>query len=769
MKLRTQILLFLFLFALAPLLLLVSITMPVVLDRIEDLYHRAYLQNLRADFRDLDQHIASRQEMLRLLAKLPEPGILMEPEGYGVEEIDEARATYVEWTNRILDDQLDVARVVFTDRKGHHQFWLERDPGSLLLRPTLVPPPALPRELVDAGLSAQPRSVVISPIRVDREGGPFNFLTLNLAIPVVLEPGTDSVGLVYITVDVGGMARAYAQTLWVHDDGSYLQHPQTGGIGNNAFKDFPGLEQEFATKRLALWEAADGRQTIWVPMFATDDDGILWVGRAVDPSPLVAFQRVLVLRGLIVVIIVVLVIWMLASWFAGRAARFGDELTAGIGQMLEDRPVSFGWRGTQEFRELGENLTKLADIHARNTRNLRVHTRELEASNRYKSEFLANVSHELRTPLNSILLLSKLLAGKAHLTHEERQQAEVIHRAGQDLRELIDNILDLSRIEAGETVFTPEPLELRQLLEDLLEMVRPQFEAKGLYLELVVDDDAPMELVSDGGKVRQIVKNFLSNAVKFTEHGGTTVRLARNGLDASARPVRIDVTDSGIGIPVAKQKVIFEAFKQAEGSINRRYGGTGLGLSISRGLAHLLGGEISLHSVPGQGATFSLCLPSEFTAAPQSTELREEPPGVEEDEGAPPAADFSGHTVLVVERDLGQMLRLAPLLESWKIRVVGAADLEEAIEVLDDDPECQTVLLHVDDAEPGTCATIQNIGQHAGSEGMIILMAEDCGSADRLPCATPMVRSCIPLPADPARVREVLDECLGRKAVNRKE
>lgn len=769
MKLRTQTLLFLFLFALAPLLLLVSITMPLVLDRIEDFYHGAYLQNLRADFRDLDQHIASRQEMLRLLAKLPEPGVLMEPDGHNYTEIDEARATYVEWTNRILDDQLDVARVVFTDAEGRHRFWLERDPASLVLRPTLTPPPALPQEYIEAGLAAQARSVVISPIRVDREGGPFNFLTLNLASPIVLEPGTDTVGLVYITVDVGGMARAYAKTIWVHDDGTYLQHPQSSGIGTNAFNDFPGLEQEFATKRLALWESADGRQTIWVPMFATDDNGILWVGRAVDPSPLAAFQRILVLRGLIVVIVVVLVIWLLASWFAGRAARFGDELTTGIEQMLEDSPVSFSWRGTQEFRELGENLTKLAEIHARNTRNLRAHTKELEASNRYKSEFLANVSHELRTPLNSILLLSKLLRTKPHLTDDDHQQAEVIHKAGQDLKDLIDNILDLSRIEAGETTVHPAPIELPQLLTDLMEMVRPQFEARGLYLDLVVDDDAPRELVSDEGKVRQIIKNFLSNAVKFTDTGGATVHLARNLPQDNPLPVRIDVTDTGIGIPQSKQKVIFEAFKQAEGSTNRRYGGTGLGLSISRGLAHLLGGEISLRSEPGNGATFSLSLPAESTSAPPSAEIDEAPQSAVEEEGGAPEADFTGHTVLLVEHELAHLLRLAPLLESWRIQVVGAADLEEALEVLHEDPACKTVLLDVGASGRNAYGTIQAIRERIGPDGIVILMAEDCASAREARDVSRLIQGCLDLPADPANLREILDQNLGGNKNSRTE
>lgn len=762
MKFRTQTLLFLFLFALAPLLLLVFINMPLVLGRVQDLYHGAYLQNLRADFRDLDQHIASRQEMLRLLAKLPEPGTFLDTGAHDVEEIDDARANYVEWTNRILDDQLDVIRVVFTNAKGHNRFWLERDASSLILRPTLATPPTLPKEFFDAALSIQPGAILVSPIRVDREADPFHLLTLNIASPIVLQPGDPPSGIVYITVDVGGMARAYAQTLWVHDDGTYLQPPDRTGIGTNAFTDFPGLAEKFAAKRLALWESADGRRMIWVPLFHTENGSLLWVGRPVDTSPLASFQQALVLRGLIVVAVVVLVIWMLASWFAGRAAQIGQQLTDGIRRMLEDEPVTFQWRETQELRELGDNLSKLAKIHARNTRNLRAHARELEESNRYKSEFLANVSHELRTPLNSILLLSKMLAAKDQLDTQERQQAEVIHKAGQDLKDLIDNILDLSRIEAGETGIDLEDVRLPQLLEDLLELVRPQFDAKGLYLKFVVTDDAPREVLSDANKIRQIVKNFLSNAVKFTEQGGVTLALSANAEHPAAAvwPARIEVTDTGIGIPETKQTIIFEAFKQADGSTNRKYGGTGLGLSISRRLAHMLGGEIELTSTPGQGASFALMMPLQCEPAEPPPETPETAAAEADDDLVVPQANLSGAVVLVVERKLSPLLHITPLLESWNVRVIAAADLDEALEVLAEEPDCRTVLLDFDIPDQEACDTIQALYDHLHEEGAIIVMGTNCERAARFERIADQIADCITHPVDPDRLLKTLEKRL---------
>jgi len=763
-KIRTQTLGFLFLFGLAPLLLLVFINMPLVVDRVQALYHGAYLQNLRADFRDLDQHIVSRQEMLRLLAKLPEPGTFLDAKGHDVEEIDNARASYVEWTNRILDDQLDVTRVVFTDAKGQKRFWLERDTLSLLLRPTLTPPPDLPEDFFEAALNIQPRAVLVSSLRVDRDGGPFNLLTLNIASPISTHPGEAPSGLVYITVDVGGMARAYAQTtLWAHDDGTYLHPPDETGIGTNAFEDFPGLADKFAAKRLALWESPDGRRMIWVPLFPTENGSLLWVGRPVDTSPLEDFQQALVLRGLAVVGIVGLLIWLAASWFANRAARFGQELTDGIRRMLDDEPVTFGWRGTQELRQLGENLTKLAKVHARNTRNVRAHATELEASNRYKSEFLANVSHELRTPLNSILLLSKMLAAKEQLDQQERQQADVIHKAGQDLKNLIDNILDLSRIEAGETQADLEEVNLPELLDDLLELLRPQFDAKGLELTLLIEHDAPRLVVSDASKIRQIIKNFLSNAVKFTQDGGVIVTLGATPAHAEAQrkhPVRIEVRDTGIGIHPAKQGIIFEAFKQADGATNRKYGGTGLGLSISRRLASMLGGKIELVSAPGEGASFSLLLPLEGEPTQPAAETPENP-DAETDEDAPlPHADLTGITLLVVERKLNPLLRITPLLESWNVRVIAAADSDEALEVLAEEPDCRTVLVDFDMPDEQAYATIGVIRENLHEDGRIIVMGADCARARQLHEIARRVDDCIVCPVEPAQLLDVL----GRQA-----
>lgn len=232
---------------------------------------------------------------------------------------------------------------------------------------------------------------------------------------------------------------------------------------------------------------------------------------------------------------------------------------------------------------------------------------ELEASSRYKSEFLANMSHELRTPLNSALILAKLLADNkdANLTEEQVKYAQAIHSSNNDLLALINDILDLSRIEAGHVELTDENVAVSSVLQRLKDTFQPLAEQKGLGLVLQADADAPAQLVTDSQRLQQILKNLLANAVKFTEHGSVTLSVRGT---ASGR-IQFTVTDTGIGIPQAQTEVIFEAFRQADGSTRRRYGGTGLGLSISRDLAARMGGSISVVSEPGRGSSFTLELP----------------------------------------------------------------------------------------------------------------------------------------------------------------
>jgi CheY-like chemotaxis protein len=237
---------------------------------------------------------------------------------------------------------------------------------------------------------------------------------------------------------------------------------------------------------------------------------------------------------------------------------------------------------------------------------LRDHATRLESASRYKSEFLANMSHELRTPLNSSLILSKLLADnrEATLTAEQVNFAQAIYASNNDLLTLINDILDLSKIEAGHTEIVPEAVALDSMVERLRATFTPLAQQKTLNFTLDVAPETPDMLVTDPQRLQQVLKNLLANAVKFTQHGDVALHVSSAG-----DRLLFEVRDSGVGIPKDQQEIIFEAFRQADGSTSRRFGGTGLGLSISRELARRLGGDIRVDSEPGRGSTFTLDIP----------------------------------------------------------------------------------------------------------------------------------------------------------------
>jgi HAMP domain-containing protein/signal transduction histidine kinase/CheY-like chemotaxis protein len=262
--------------------------------------------------------------------------------------------------------------------------------------------------------------------------------------------------------------------------------------------------------------------------------------------------------------------------------------------------------------------------HAR--RALEEKAAELALTSKYKSEFLANMSHELRTPLNSILILGQQLGDNpgGHLTPKQVEFAKNIHSAGMDLQTLINDILDLSKIESGTVTVEAEEITFALLKQSVERMFHHLAESKNLKFTIDADSSLPPTLTSDPKRLQQILKNLLSNAFKFTSRGHVSMRMVMVDSGWSAdhpvlrsvpRALAIEVSDSGIGIAPEKQRLIFEAFQQADAGTSRKHGGTGLGLAISRELATLLGGEIKLTSVPGQGSTFTLYLPPAYTGS----------------------------------------------------------------------------------------------------------------------------------------------------------
>ena len=349
------------------------------------------------------------------------------------------------------------------------------------------------------------------------------------------------------------------------------------------------------------------------------------------------------------------------SEFTTLQMMFLEQLTTGIGIVLNSIEATMQTEGLlkqsqqlagelqaqqRELQQTNDQLEQKAqqlaernvEVERKNQeieqarRALEEKATELALTSKYKSEFLANMSHELRTPLNSILILGQQLTDNpdGNLTSRQVEFARTIHGAGTDLLNLISDILDLSKIESGTVTVDAEEIAFANLLDMIARPFRHEAETRQLAFEVNLDSNLGRIITTDSKRLQQVLKNLLSNAFKFTAQGGVrlTVSSVQSGwspehpvLKQAPAVVAFEVSDTGIGIPAEKQKVIFEAFMQADASTSRKYGGTGLGLAISRELSNLLGGEIHLRSAPNVGSTFTLYLPLKYvgpTLAPRS-------------------------------------------------------------------------------------------------------------------------------------------------------
>ncbi|MFI1369417.1 HAMP domain-containing protein [Streptomyces griseochromogenes] len=494
-------------------------------------------------------------------------------------------------------------------------------------------------------------------------------------------------------------------------------------------------------------------------------------------------------------------------------------------------------------------LEEKAELLARQNRDIEVKNTEIEearqvleeraeqlaVSMRYKSEFLANMSHELRTPLNSLLILAKLLADNAegNLSPKQVEFAETIHGAGSDLLQLINDILDLSKVEAGKMDVSPTRIALVQLVDYVEATFRPLTAEKGLDLSVRVSPELPATLHTDEQRLLQVLRNLLSNAVKFTDSGSVELVIRPAGADVPqkireqlleagaltdphADLIAFSVTDTGIGIAASKMRVIFEAFKQADGTTSRKYGGTGLGLSISREIAQLLGGEIHAQSEPGRGSTFTLYLPLHPSELPPqgyqqsvapleavdlvaseahlSSELsaveivtpaevksyqetqngaaalfrrrrRSLPPPEQwttlaEQESGPQQARpvrFGGEKVLIVDDDIRNVFALTSVLEQHGLSVLYAENGREGIEVLEQHDDVAVVLMDIMMPEMDGYATttaIRRMPQFAGLP--IIALTAKAMKGDREKAIESGASDYVTKPVDPDHLLAVM-------------
>jgi CheY-like chemotaxis protein/signal transduction histidine kinase/HAMP domain-containing protein len=344
----------------------------------------------------------------------------------------------------------------------------------------------------------------------------------------------------------------------------------------------------------------------------------------------------------------------LASLNSFTASQLGflEQLTASIGIVLNSIEATMQTEGLlkqsqqlaaelqtqkRELQQTNEQLAQKAqqlaeqnaEVERKNDeieqarRAVEEKATELALTSKYKSDFLANMSHELRTPLNSILILGQQLSENVdgNLTGKQVEFARTIHGAGSDLLNLITDILDLSKIESGTVTVVAEEVQVSAVVDAVVRPFRHEAESRGISLDIELDPSLDPKMITDSKRLQQVLKNLFSNAFKFTENGGVRLTVSRAAagwspdhpiLSRAPEAVAFVVADTGIGIPPEKQRIIFEAFQQADAGTSRKYGGTGLGLSISRELANLLGGEIQLSSTPGVGSTFTLYLPATY-------------------------------------------------------------------------------------------------------------------------------------------------------------
>jgi signal transduction histidine kinase/HAMP domain-containing protein len=501
--------------------------------------------------------------------------------------------------------------------------------------------------------------------------------------------------------------------------------------------------------------------------------------------------------------------------------------------------------------ELEEKAELLAqqnrDIEVKNTeieearQVLEERAEQLAVSMRYKSEFLANMSHELRTPLNSLLILAKLLADNAdsNLTPKQVEFAETIHGAGSDLLQLINDILDLSKVEAGKMDVSPTRIALVQLVDYVEATFRPLTAEKGLDLSVRVSPELPATLHTDEQRLLQVLRNLHSNAVKFTDSGAVELVIRPAGRDVpvaireqlleagslrdpGADLIAFSVTDTGIGIAASKMRVIFEAFKQADGTTSRKYGGTGLGLSISREIAQLLGGEIYAQSEPGRGSTFTLYLPLHPSELPpqgyqqsmpaleagdlvastsehgrtgvevempaevksyQETQngaaalfrrRRRTAPALEQRIGQPDqwsavehqaapqprrGIRFGGEKVLIVDDDIRNVFALTSVLEQHGLSVLYAENGREGIEVLEQHEDVAVVLMDIMMPEMDGYATTNAIRRMPQFAGLpIIALTAKAMKGDREKAIESGASDYVTKPVDPDHLLSVMDQ-----------
>jgi signal transduction histidine kinase/CheY-like chemotaxis protein/streptogramin lyase len=418
---------------------------------------------------------------------------------------------------------------------------------------------------------------------------------------------------------------------------------------------------------------------------------------------------------------------------------------------------------TERTRELSQEKQRVLEEKARTeqqNREIERLLKEAQQASRSKSEFLANVSHEIRTPMNGVIGMTDLVLSTA-LTPDQREHLETARLSATSLLGIINDVLDFSKIEAGCLELNPIPFSLRQCVQQTMRIFMLDAAARKLSLKVQIEDTVPDQVVGDPDRLRQVLINLVGNAVKFTEQGGVTVRVTREAADAGV-DLLFAVTDTGIGIPREKQDLIFEAFRQADGSTTRRFGGTGLGLAICVRLAHLMGGSIRVESEPGRGSTFyfrgRFAMQAESLAGAQtdSLSLRQLSAAVGTSTVTPDASHL--YVLLAEDNAINQRVAMR-VLEKRGHRVALAATGREALALYDRE-RFDLILMDVQMPDMDgieTTAAIRDRERETGRHTPIVALTAHTMKGDRERCLDAGMDGYINKPFDATKMLEVVE------------
>jgi signal transduction histidine kinase len=484
-------------------------------------------------------------------------------------------------------------------------------------------------------------------------------------------------------------------------------------------------------------------------------------------------------KGLLLFAIVLLVAAAISYFTIRLLARPLSQLQAGITSVrngrLEPIPVS---KTGDEVEFLGESFNAmiatlaasqkaLIEQRALLEKRIKDRTDQLEeamrttqAASQAKSEFLANISHELRTPMNGVIGMLDIALDR-DLGPEVTEQLQTAQRCAYTLLSLLNDILDLSKIEAGKMTLEKLPFDLRALLADCVQAHQPKATGKSVSLRAEVSPDVPRQILGDPLRIRQIVANLVSNAVKFTESGSVTVRVGGEFTQPSEFTLRITVEDSGTGIPADKLIYIFDRFTQADGTVSRRFGGTGLGLAITRSLVELHGGDIQVQSELGRGSTFTVTLKCEADAAHgavQKANVMEQVPSPSNTHGSPAR-------ILVVEDNQVNQKVVTAVLRKRGFFIELANDGQEALLKLNKSAAFDLILMDVQMPVLDGLEATRLIRKEARWNGLpIVAMTAHAMNGDKERCLEAGMNGYISKPVHPSLLLSTVDEFLLQKA-----